>query len=218
MTAAATPLDPGPGERVALMVLERAFLEALAVGLRDQGLEVVGGFDSSTGLLRGITRARPDVVLVSGVGNRIGAVALARAVRGRFHGVRVALLVEDVAASRIDFEHEPVDGVLRASLTLRRIAADLRRIAVGERMMPARWAVGRPSADPMAGLSIRQREILELIAGGQSTQEIAEVLHVSRNTVKYHVRKIYERLQVRTRVQAARMLHEAWEDHVGVGF
>jgi DNA-binding NarL/FixJ family response regulator len=218
MTAtAAGPLGAAPDLRVALMVPERALLEALTAGLRGQGLEVVSAFDTSTGLLDGIPRAPPDIVLVSGLGNRIGAVALARAMHARHPRLRVALLVEDAAASVVDFQQEPIDGVLRASLTLRRIADDLQRIVAGERVLPARWLYAHAAAtDPLAGLSTRQREILELIAGGQSSKEIAEVLHVSLNTVKYHVRKVYERLHVSTRAQAARVLHEAEESHGAV--
>jgi DNA-binding NarL/FixJ family response regulator len=218
MTAAGVGLAPAPEPRVALMVPERALLEALAVGLRDQGLRVVSVCDTSIALLESIGRAAPDVALASALGSRIGAVALARAVRLRYPEVPIALLVEDAAASVIDFEHEPIHAVLRASLTLRRVADDLRRVAAGERILPARWLSAAPEpSDPLAGLSARQREILELIANGQSSQEIAEVLHLSLNTVKYHVRKLYARLHVRNRAQAARMLHEGENDRVLAG-
>jgi two-component system nitrate/nitrite response regulator NarP len=202
-----------PQLRVALMVPERALLEALAVGLHYQGLHVVSAFDTSAGLLEGTARAAVDVVLLSGLTSRIGAVALARAMHVRYPGVRVALLVEDAAASIVDFESEPIDGVLRASLPLKRVTEELRRIVAGERVMPPRWlAAGLPPTEPLSGLSRRQREILELIATGHSTQEIAGILHVTLNTVKYHVRKMYERLHVRNRAQAVRVLFESRED------
>ena len=46
--------------------------------------------------------------------------------------------------------------------------------------------------------------MLELIAAGLDNARIAQRLHISRNTVKFHVRVIYERLGVTNRVQAAR--------------
>ena len=55
-------------------------------------------------------------------------------------------------------------------------------------------------------LSDRQLEVLELIAAGLDNARIAQRLHISRNTVKFHVRVIYERLGVTNRVQAARAL------------
>jgi DNA-binding NarL/FixJ family response regulator len=56
------------------------------------------------------------------------------------------------------------------------------------------------------GLSRRQLEVLEQLALGRSNEEIARELFISANTVKFHLRVIYERLQVHNRVEAARLL------------
>ncbi len=52
------------------------------------------------------------------------------------------------------------------------------------------------------GLSIREREVLQLMAEGLSNQEIAGRLFVSLNTVKTHSANIFEKLDVRRRTQA----------------
>ncbi len=52
------------------------------------------------------------------------------------------------------------------------------------------------------GISPREYEVLLKIAEGQSNQEIAESLYISLSTVKSHVSNIYEKLQVKRRVQA----------------
>ena len=52
------------------------------------------------------------------------------------------------------------------------------------------------------GLSPRECEILELLASGQSIKEMARSLGISPNTVKTHVARIYEKLEVQKRVQA----------------
>ncbi len=52
------------------------------------------------------------------------------------------------------------------------------------------------------GLTAREQETLELLASGQSIKEMARVLGVSPNTVKSHVAKVYEKLEVGRRVQA----------------
>jgi PAS domain S-box-containing protein len=51
-------------------------------------------------------------------------------------------------------------------------------------------------------LTPRQREILELIASGLSTSEIAKELTLSTETVRNHLRKVFEELHVHTRVEA----------------
>ena len=52
------------------------------------------------------------------------------------------------------------------------------------------------------GLSPRECEILELLASGQSIKEMARTLGISPNTVKTHVARVYEKLEVQKRVQA----------------
>lgn len=52
------------------------------------------------------------------------------------------------------------------------------------------------------GLSPRECEILDRLAAGRSNKEMARDLGISPNTVKTHVARIYEKLDVRRRVQA----------------
>lgn len=56
----------------------------------------------------------------------------------------------------------------------------------------------------LRSLKITKREhaVLEQLASGQSNKEIASALHVSPNTVKTHIAKLYEKLEVSQRVQA----------------
>ena len=52
------------------------------------------------------------------------------------------------------------------------------------------------------GLSPRECEILSLLASGQSIKEMARALGISPNTVKTHVARVYEKLEVQKRIQA----------------
>jgi len=52
------------------------------------------------------------------------------------------------------------------------------------------------------GLTARECEILELLASGQSNKELARTLGISPNTVKTHLARLYEKLEVQKRVQA----------------
>jgi two-component system, NarL family, response regulator LiaR len=55
------------------------------------------------------------------------------------------------------------------------------------------------------GITRREREILELIAGGLSNREIAEKLFVSENTVKTHSSRLFDKLSAKRRTQAVQM-------------
>jgi PAS domain S-box-containing protein len=58
------------------------------------------------------------------------------------------------------------------------------------------------SPRPHAKLTPRQREVLALLAHGSSTPQIAELLHLSRETVRNHVRGVLQALEVHSRVEA----------------
>lgn len=55
---------------------------------------------------------------------------------------------------------------------------------------------------PFPDLTDREREVLELIAAGESNQEIAHRLHISAKTVSNHISNIFGKLQVADRAQA----------------
>jgi DNA-binding CsgD family transcriptional regulator len=68
-----------------------------------------------------------------------------------------------------------------------------------------RWtAPARPDA---LGLTAREQEVLEEAANGATNDEIAEKLWISPHTVRTHLHHIFEKLNVRTRTEAAALLH-----------
>jgi two-component system nitrate/nitrite response regulator NarL len=70
--------------------------------------------------------------------------------------------------------------------------------------------ISRPRpADPLAELSVRERQVLELVATGLSNQEIGLKLGLAEKTVKHYMTNILGKLQVRSRVEAALMAHKA---------
>lgn len=78
-------------------------------------------------------------------------------------------------------------------------------IWAGRRLTPApRPAafVRNEAAIRSLGLSRRECEILALLASGQSNKGLARGLGVSPNTIKTHVARVYEKLEVANRVQA----------------
>ena len=58
------------------------------------------------------------------------------------------------------------------------------------------------------GLTPRECEILQLLASGKSTKEIARQLEISPNTAKTHLARVYQKLEVQRRTQA---IHRARE-------
>jgi DNA-binding CsgD family transcriptional regulator len=69
------------------------------------------------------------------------------------------------------------------------------------RRAPAEFQVNQ-AAIRSIGLTPREHEILEWLASGQSNKELARSLDISPNTVKTHLARLYEKLEVRNRVEA----------------
>jgi DNA-binding NarL/FixJ family response regulator len=64
--------------------------------------------------------------------------------------------------------------------------------------------VRRGSGDPLGALTGREREIADLVAAGRTNREVAEQLVLSPKTIEAHLRNIYAKLGVRSRVELAR--------------
>lgn len=79
-------------------------------------------------------------------------------------------------------------------------------IWAGVKLTP-RSAPGEPfrrndAAARSLGLSSRELEVIEALALGESNKEMARRLGISPNTVKTHIARVYEKLEVQRRVQA----------------
>ncbi len=61
-----------------------------------------------------------------------------------------------------------------------------------------------PTSSNGVKLTVREIEVLSLVAQGNSSKEAAEALFVSKRTVDFHLMNIYQKLQVTNRLQAFR--------------
>jgi DNA-binding CsgD family transcriptional regulator len=67
---------------------------------------------------------------------------------------------------------------------------------------------GNPKAQAALGLSDRELQVLHELAAGHTNKEIAARLHVSPNTVKTHVARVFEKLGAKRRTEAIRRARE----------
>jgi DNA-binding NarL/FixJ family response regulator len=183
----------------------------------EPGIEVVGtAADGREAVEHAVTR-QPDVVLMDVRMPGTDGVEATATVRRRAPGVRVVMLTtfddEDYVVRAL---RAGASGYLLKDLPAADLARAVRLAHAGvDQFDPA--AVGRllaalhrpadPGADVAAagrtGLTLREVEVLRLLARGASNREIAARLVVSEGTVKNHVSHILARLGLRDRTQAA---------------
>jgi DNA-binding NarL/FixJ family response regulator len=139
--------------------------------------------DESLRLVEGLRRRRPDLPLV--------------AVADRFDPPLLRFCID-----------RGVAAIVTTSTSGGELRTIMGEVVRGNVVLPVGWqrAMSAPEDTPIAGLSERQREVLELLAQGCSNEQIAERLFISPNTVKFHVRAIYARLDVHSRLAAARYI------------
>ncbi|ECC1659441.1 DNA-binding response regulator [Salmonella enterica subsp. salamae] len=86
----------------------------------------------------------------------------------------------------------------------------LNTVARGMMFLPGDWLNSTElGSRDIKVLSARQREILQMLAAGESNKQIGRALNISTGTVKAHLESLYRRLDVKNRTQAAMMLNES---------
>jgi two-component system, NarL family, nitrate/nitrite response regulator NarL len=203
--------------QVAIVDDHPLFREGVAHTLGAQpDIEIVGEGESAADAVRIAGEQLPDVILldVSMPGGGLNAV---RQIANAFPVVKIVMLT-------VSEEEDDVTAALRAGarayvlkgVAARELVRILRAVAAGEVYVTPALAsnllVGltggagsRQTSSPLDDLTERERQILELVAGGDSNKEIAYRLHLSEKTVKHHMTNILQKLQVRNRVEAALM-------------
>lgn len=113
-----------------------------------------------------------------------------------------------LAAAALDWlEYRYMTRLFSTEIYIGLIAAGFAALGVwaGRKLTPAPVAglfERNHAAIRSLGLTARECEILELLASGQSNKELARTLGISPNTVKTHVARVYEKLEVDRRVNA----------------
>ncbi len=113
----------------------------------------------------------------------------------RLHELAVGMLMERVGAERF--------ATIQASVRSAELAVEIGAALALTRIESPNNA---PSLSD-AGLTQREREVLQMMASGKSNQDIADALYVSLGTVKVHVTHILAKLDVKSRSAATDYAH-----------
>jgi DNA-binding NarL/FixJ family response regulator len=197
---------------VALVEDQRPLREGLAALVDGTpGYRVVGSYESMEAALEGLATARPEVMLLDIELPGMSGIDGVRVFKSRAPEVHVVMLTVFGDDDRV-FEAicNGASGYLLKDTPPARLLDAIRELAAGGAPMSPEIArkvvrmfqrVAPPRATP-SDLSPREVQILRLLADGHSYKTAAAELSISPDTVRFHIRHIYEKLHVHSKSEA----------------
>ena len=194
----------------------RMLREGLRRSMTDQGFDVVGEAGNGDEAVRMAELLRPDIILMDVTMPEMDGVEATRQIRAIAPNIRIVMLTMHAEQGVLaDAIRAGASGYLVKDCSTEEIADAVRLAVSGESALSPQIAASMldevrrlgdaqafGAADEERIVSRREEEVLQLIADGCSTPEVAERLYISQKTVKNHLASIYQKLDARDRTQA----------------
>ncbi len=183
--------------------------EGLKRGFEGAGHEIVGQAGDGEEAVRVAASCNPDIILMDLSMPVLDGIEATRRVRRAMPDIKVVMLTmhDDAANTRKALE-AGASGYLAKDCSFAEVLRTVETIASGDTELTAELATAMlvSSAGVVEGgeplLSDRQAEVLQLVANGSSTKEIARTLFISQKTVHNHLAAIYRKLDTQNLTQA----------------
>jgi two-component system nitrate/nitrite response regulator NarL len=186
----------------------RLFADVVRSALEAEGLDVAGVAGDGAAAVQLAHREEPDVVLIDlGLPDRSGLSVGQEILESNPDVMVVALSAMDDPRTIAEARRLGFRGYLTKDASVGKLVRTVRAVAQGETVMPFAGSPPRAERDAapvflVTQLTPREREVLELLARGESGASMAQTLDISANTVRTHVQSILTKLQVHSRLEA----------------
>jgi len=186
------------------------FRDGLATLLEAAGLQVIGQVGLGEAAVTAALALRPDVILVDMSMPDLSGLEALRRIRAAWPEAQVVVLTDaEDDTELLDVVDAGGRGYLSKNLNAEEFIRMLHGLERGEAAMTRQTtgrllnALSHTQRRTTGHLTEREVELLRLIVEGCSNRHIAQVLQVSENTVKYHIKNILQKLAVQNRTEAA---------------
>ncbi|WP_405792668.1 LuxR C-terminal-related transcriptional regulator [Streptomyces sp. NBC_01506] len=175
---------------------------------RHEDIRVVGSADDNLSALEFAELHSPDVVLLSLEGADSDAIAIAETIAS-LPNCRSMLLVTASTRSIVRQAFAAgIGGVVDRGMRPRQFFEAIHRVHQGERVFDAELTVAA-LVNEDCPLTAREFSVLENIARGDTIDEIAARLHLSRGTVRNYLSSVVAKLHARNRIDALRIAQKS---------
>lgn len=174
--------------------------EGLAVLLAGAGMEIVGSVGTGRDAVHAAIAASPDVVVMDLSMPAMNGIEATREICTRMPAVQVVMLSMH---SNREHVYQALDAgatgyVLKDAASTELVNA-VRAVCAGRRYVsPAIGPLSEPSGQrgPLASLSARERQVLQLVVEGRTSEEIAQAINLSKTTVDTYRSRLMRKLGV----------------------
>jgi two-component system, NarL family, response regulator DegU len=195
--------------RVLLADDHQLLRQAIRRALEDAGLTVVAEAGDGGEAVRLAGELKPDIVVMDVSMPVLDGIEATRRLHGELPDLPIVILtMHGDEALRRDAVEAGASGFLTKDVSMHEVVTTVTLAAGGDVNLSTDLAAEilaelEDGADrPPSPLTPREEEVLQLIADGCSTSEVASNLFISGKTVKNHLASIYEKLEARDRTQA----------------
>ena len=169
----------------------------------DPDFHVVGEAEDGRATIELATARKPDVILMDLMMPIVDGIAATREIHARQPDIRILILTTSTSSDEIARALDcGAYGAISKNAPYRELASAIRAIMRGENVLSPDIDHILHNDPPLAQLSPRQSEILQLIAKGLSNPDIAKLLDISIYTVKEQVNILLTKLGAATRAEA----------------
>ena len=166
-------------------------------------MEVAGEAADGEEAVAEYRRLRPDVTLIDLQMPKLNGMETIQAIRAEFPGACLAILTTFRGDARaMQAIKAGAQGYLLKSALRKELTDAVRQLAAGHRSIPPQVAAELAQPLGQEPLTVRELQVLELIARGQANKQIGAGLGLSEDTVKGHMRSIMDKLGANNRTHA----------------